>query len=50
MMAVMRTLRIAGVIAVLFGVVEPAAAQAPSCSATGQSIFVRDTLQELYLW
>ena len=50
MMAVMRTLRVVGVIAVLFGVVEPAAAQAPSCSATGQSIFVRDTLQELYLW
>ena len=28
----------------------PARAQAPSCSATGQSIFVRDTLQELYFW
>ena len=50
MMAGMRTLRVACVVAVLVGMVEPAAAQAPSCSATGQSMFVRDTLQELYLW
>ncbi len=46
----MRTLRI--VLAVGIGLVlaAPAQAQAPSCTATGQSVFVRNTLQELYLW
>ncbi len=46
----MRTLCTGLVVAVLLSLASPAAAQAPSCSATGQSIFVRDTLQELYLW
>lgn len=49
-MADMRTLSVACVVAVLVGTAQPAAAQAPSCTATGQSIFVRDTMQELYLW
>ena len=49
-MAGMRILRARAVVAVVAGVVEPAAAQAPSCTVTGQSTFVRDTLQELYLW
>ena len=46
----MRMLRTALVLAALLVTPVPARAQAPSCSATGQSIFVRDTLQELYLW
>ena len=46
----MGMLRTGLVVAVLLSLARAAAAQAPSCSATGQSIFVRDTLQELYLW
>ena len=46
----MRMLRTGLVVAVLLSLARAAAAQPPSCSATGQSIFVRDTLQELYLW
>ena len=51
MIPVMRLLlRTAFVLAALLVTAAPARAQAPSCSPTGQSIFVRDTLQELYLW
>ena len=46
----MRIIKGALVIAALLVAVAPARAQAPSCTATGQSIFVRDTLQEMYLW
>ena len=45
----MRMLLRALAVALLVGVA-PAPAQAQACTATGQSIFVRDTLQELYLW
>ena len=37
-------------VATLFLPAAPALAQAPSCTATGQASFVRDTLRELYLW
>ncbi len=46
----MRRLLAALAVAVLLPGARPAWAQAPSCSPTGQSIFLRDTLQELYLW
>jgi len=46
----MRTLRAVVAAIALFVPAAPARAQAPSCTATGQAIFVRDTLQELYLW
>ncbi len=46
----MRVLRTAILLSAILVTAAPARAQAPSCSATGQSIFVRDTLQELYLW
>ena len=36
--------------AALWHVAAPAQAQSLSCTATGQATFVRDTLQELYLW
>ncbi len=46
----MRTLRAVVVVTLLFLPAAPALAQAPACTATGQATFVRDTLQELYLW
>ena len=47
------TMRIAGrasTVLVLLLLAAPAAAQTGSCTPLGQASFVRDTLQELYLW
>ncbi|MEP7116301.1 MAG: S41 family peptidase [Acidobacteriota bacterium] len=46
----MRVFRSALVLAALLLAAAPARGQAVSCTATGQAAFVRDTLQELYLW
>lgn len=45
-------MRRAGCAVVVFALLlaSPAAAQSPACTPLGQATFVRDTLEELYLW
>ena len=48
----MRRFRAAAVavLAILFALTPPAWAQPSSCSVADQNLFVRDALDELYLW